>query len=154
MNNLELKSIRQGLGLSVAEACELPAVNVTKRSFQRWEAGDVSVPDDIDLLFFNMSSHYSLVLDKMIHDIEKATIYNLDDDTKPFRISPKLPFFHTFELFQMATGCPHISYWRIYQSAISHLLLIGKITKLDDSAKIPENWGIWKWLRGHYEHQQ
>lgn len=153
MNNLELKAIRQGLGLTVAEACELPAVNVTKRSFQRWEAGDVSVPDDIDLLFFNMSSHYSLVLDKMIHDIEKATIYNPDDDTKPPRISPKLPFFHTFELFKMATGCPHVVYWRIYQSVISQLLLLGKITKLDDNSNIPENFNVWKWLKGTYENK-
>lgn len=154
MNNLELKAIRQGLGLTVAEASELPAVNVTKRSFQRWEAGDVPVPDDIDLTFFSMSSHYTLVLDKMMADIDKATIYNHDDDTKPSCISPKLPFFHTFESFQMATECPHVSYWRIYQSVISHLLLIGKITKLDDSAKIPESFGIWKWLRGAYEHEQ
>ncbi len=154
MNNLELKAVRQGLGLTVAEAAELPAINVSKRTFQRWEDGTRSVPNDIDLLFFTMSSHYTLVLNKMLADVERATIYNKNDQTKPSTITPALPFFHTFESFQMGTECPHISYWRIYQSVISHLILIGKITKLDDSAQIPKDFGIWKWLKGGYEHEQ
>lgn len=150
MNHLLLKANRQGLGLTVADAAEL--AKVTKRSFQYWEAGKYAIPDDVDMLFFQMSSHYALVLEKMIADIEKATIYNETDETKPSRISPILPFFHSFELFQMTTECPHVAYWRIYQAVVSHLILIGKISKLDDSAEIPENFGIWKWLKGSYEH--
>lgn len=153
MNNLQLKALRQGLGLTVAEAAEFPAINVTKRTFQRWEDGTRSVPNDIEEIFFLMSSHYSLVLEKMLVDVEKATIRPTDEEIKP-TIKPVLPFFHTFESFQMATECPHVAYWRIYQSVISQLLLLGKITKLDDSVNIPENFGIWKWLRGAYEHEQ
>lgn len=152
MNNLQLKALRQGLGLTVAEAAELPSIAVTKRSFQYWEAGKVPVPSDVTDTFFLMSSHYTFVLDKMIADVEKATIYPNDDEIKP-TVKPTLPFFHTFEQFQMATECPQIIYWRIYQSVISQLLLLGKITKLDDNTKIPENFGIWKWLKGAYEHE-
>lgn len=148
MNNLKLKATRQGLGLTVADAAELTTVN--KRAFQYWEAGERSVPEDVDLTFFTMSSHYTLVLEKMLVDIEKATIRPADDEIKP-TIKPVLPFFLTFEKFQMDTECPHIIYWRIYQSVISHLILIGKITKLDDDAKIPESFGVWKWLKGAYE---
>lgn len=148
MNNLKLKATRQGLGLTVADAAELTAVN--KRAFQYWEAGERGVPEDVDLAFFNMSSHYTLVLEKMLADIEQATIRPTDDEIKP-TIKPVLPFFLTFEKFQMNTECPYVIYWRIYQSVISHLVLIGKITKLDDDAKIPENFGIWKWLKSDYE---
>lgn len=151
MNNLLLKATRQGLGLTVAEASELPPINVQKRTFQYFEAGERAIPEYVDLTFFTMSSHYKLVLDKMLIDIEKATIYPSDDEIKP-TIKPVLPFFHTFELFQIATECPNIVYWRIYQSVISHLVLIGKITKLDDSKKIPAEWSIWRWLSGAYEH--
>ncbi len=152
MNNLQLKALRQGLGLTVADAADL--TGVTKRSFQRWELGNVPVPNDVDMTFFLMSSHYSLVLEKMLADVERVTIYNETDDTKPSRTSPILPFFHTFESFQVATECPHVAYWRIYQSVISQLLLLGKVSKLDDDVKIPENFGIWRWLRGEYEHEQ
>jgi hypothetical protein len=150
MNNLLLKATRQGLGLTVAEASELPPINVQKRTFQYFEAGERAIPDYVDLTFFTMSSHYNLVLEKMLVDIEKATIYPGDDEIKP-TIKPVLPFFQTFEMFQMATECPHIVYWRIYQSVISHLVLIGKITKLDDSKRIPDGFEIWKWLQGQFE---
>lgn len=148
MNNLQLKAIRQGLGLEVAEAAEL--CGVQKRSFNYWEQGERGVPDDVDLLFFTMSSHYTLILEKMIADVEQATIEPSDDEIKP-TIKPVLPFFRTFEQFQMATECPHLAYWRIYQAVISQLVLIGKITKLDDDAIIPKDFGIWKWLKGGYE---
>lgn len=152
MNNLQLKALRQGLGLTVAEASELPSINLTKRSFQRFESGDVPVPSYVEDTFFLMSSHYTLVLNKMLADVERSTIRPSDDEIKP-TIKPVLPFFHTFESFQMATECPHVSYWRIYQSVISQLLLLGKITKLDDNVNIPETFGIWNWLKGKYEHK-
>lgn len=148
MNNLQLKATRQGLGLEVAEAAELAGVQ--KRSFNYWEQGERFVPSDVDLLFFNMASHYNLVLDKLLSDVEAATIRPTDEDVNP-TVKPILPFFRTFEDFQSATECPHVAYWRIYQSVISHLVLIGKVTKLDDTAKIPENFWIWRWLKGEYE---
>lgn len=149
MNYLVLKAQRQSLGLTVAEIAEI--CGVSKRSFQYWEAGKVPVPSDVALTVSTMVSHYALVLDKMLVDVKNATVYNDTDDTKPSRISPTLPFFHTFESFSQATECPHVAYWRIYQAVIGQLLLLGKISKLDDAQKIPDNWGVWKWLKGCYE---
>ena len=149
MNNLELKATRQGLGLEVAQAAEL--VSVQKRTFNYWEQGTYSIPNDVDLTFSVMAGHYALILDFMLADIEAATIHNADDDTKPSTIKPVLPYFRTFEQFQVATECPHVVQWRIYQSVISHLLLIGKITKLDDAATIPPEFRIWRWFSGEYE---
>ncbi|MCE1271295.1 MAG: YdiL family protein [Acinetobacter sp.] len=152
MNNLQLKAFRQGLGLTVAEAAEI--AQVTKRSFQYWEAGKVPVPNDVAITIDTMASHYDLVLKKMLDDVEQATWRNSDPDNypdKPMRISPTLPFYHSFDLFQMVTKCKNVVHWRIYQSVISQLLLLGKISKLDDDAKIPEDWEVWKWLKGHYD---
>lgn len=144
MNNLQLKALRQGLGLTVADAAEL--VGVSKRAFQYWENGSRQIPEDVDMTFFTMSSHFNLVFNKMIDDVEQATIAPKNEEAEP-TIKPVLPFFHSFESFKIATKCEQISYWRIYQSVISQLLSIGKITKLDDAVKIPENFKIWSWLR-------
>lgn len=40
-----------------------------------------------------MASHYTLVLDKMLADVEKATVHNENDQTKPSTVKPVLPFF-------------------------------------------------------------
>lgn len=152
MNYLQLKAHRQGLGLTVAEAAEI--AKVTKRSFQYWEAGKVPVPSDVDMLINAMASQYSLVLALLSSDVESATWRNTDPDNnpdKPMRISPTLPFFHSFELFSEKTGVLNTVYWRIYQSVVSQLILTGKIVRLDDTAELPENWGIWKWFNGHYD---
>ena len=100
MNYLQLKAQRQGLGLTVAEIADI--AKVTKRSFQYWEAGKVPVPDDVEMLIDVMASQYCLVLGILLSDVELATWRNTDPDNnldKPMRISPTLPFFHSFELF-------------------------------------------------------
>ncbi|QIC72066.1 MULTISPECIES: Aca2/YdiL-like domain-containing protein [Acinetobacter] len=152
MNHLQLKAQRQGLGLTVAEIAEI--AKVTKRSFQYWEAGKVPVPYDVEMLMDLMVSQYNLVLDLLLSDVELATWRNTDPDNnpnKPMRISPTLPFFHSFELFSERTGVKNIVYWRIYQSVVSQLIITGKIVRLSDDTKIPESWGIWKWFKGNYD---
>ncbi len=152
MNNLELKAHVIGLGLTAQEGAEISGMQ--KRNFNYLQDGSVAVKQDVEMKFFLMASHYTLVLDKMLADVEKATVHNENDQTKPSTVKPVLPFFYSFESFQMTTECPHVTYWRIYQAVISHLILIGKITKLDDSAEIPSDFWIWKWLKGGYEHEQ
>lgn len=149
MNNLELKATRQGLGLEAAQVAEL--ANVTKRTVLYWEAGRGKVPSDVDLTFSTMAGHYSMILNFMLADIERATIHNADDDTKPSTVKPILPFYREFTDFQAATENGSVVYWRLYQSVVSHLLLIGKITKLNDTAIIPPEFKIWQWLKGAFE---
>lgn len=154
MNHLNLKAQRQGLGLTVAEIAKIS--NVTKRCFQYWEAGKVPIPHDVKLLIDSLVSQYNLVFDLLLSDVESATWRNTDPDNnpnKPMRISPKLPFFHSFELFSEKTTVQNIVCWRIYQSAVSQLMLRGKIVTFDDETEIPESWGIWNWFRGNYNYK-
>lgn len=152
MNNLELKALRQALGLTVLDASEL--AGVSKRSFQYWESGKHPIKSDFEQLLFVMVSHYSMILRQMTEDLDRVTVRQYDDDTKPTIVyKPALPFFHSFEDFQMKTGCKWVSYWRIYQAVIGQLLMSGKVTKLDDSAEIPSDFKIWRWFAGEYEHQ-
>ena len=152
MNNLQLKATRQALGLTVLDASEL--AGVTKRSFQRWEDSTNPVPSDVESLFFVMVSHYSMILRQMTEDLDRVTVRQYDDDTKPNVVfKPALPFFHSYEDFQVKTKCKIISYWRIYQAVIGQLLMSGKVTKLDDSAEIPSDFKIWRWFAGEYEHR-
>lgn len=156
MNNLNLKAMRQSLGLTVAEASELiisPRTQspVSKRTLQRYEAGSELVPSDVDILFFNLGSQYQLALDLLEQDIKEVTIRNEADDTKPSTVKPVLPFFHTFEAWQEKTGNNLVHFWKIYQSVIGHLILVGKLAKLDDNANIPKNFSICRWIELKYD---
>ncbi len=142
LNNLELKAMRQSLGLTVAEASELNSIKVSKRFFQYIESGERTANQDINDVFFNLGSQYHLALSKLTDDI--------NEHCKTSK-KPVLPFFHSFELFKEKTGNQYPHFWKIYQSVIGHLLLIGAITTLDDNAEIPKNFSIWWWLDGKYE---
>lgn len=148
MNNLELKAVRQSLGLTVAEAAEM--TNVTKRAFQYWEAGKRAVPDDVDLIFSTKAAHYSMILERMISDVEAATIHPKGDEVAPTK-KPILPFYNDFKCFAEATHCNSIAHWRGYQAVIGQLVLLGKVTKLDDGAVIPQSFWIWRWLGMEFE---
>lgn len=150
LNNLSLKAIRQGLGLTVAEAAELPSINVTKRTFQYWESGKVPLPTDVDLVFFGIVSHRNLVLEQMLADVERVTVHQDPEIVGP-TIKPILPFYKEFADFSAATKCDKVVYWRIYQAVVSDLVMSGKIKNLDDNAAIPKDFKIWNWLSGAYE---
>lgn len=90
-----------------------------------------------------------MVLERLGEDVLRHTQFP-KDEVAPTK-KPVLPFFHNFEQFVEDTKCPHVSYWRLYQAAIGHLLLLGKITKLDDEQAIPDDFWIWRWLRLEFE---
>lgn len=152
MHNIKLKALRQGVGLTVAEASEL--LNVNKRSFQYWESDPSrAIPDDCLELFDKLAFSVRLIIDLMQEDVE---IYNekhgllvTDDDVQSKIV---LPFFSDFDKFKAETGCPLVQFWRVYQAAISHLLLRGHITHVDDDAKIPDYFIVNSWLAGYTHH--
>ncbi len=156
----ELKAMRQGLGLTVKEAAELAAIDVSKRSFQYWEAGDRSIPDDVSIYFSLFATNYSLLLSKLTNDIAVFKAQNplpiADDPDEYFENIAKvkkvtLPFFTTFDSFVSVTSNKHVINWRIWQSVISHLYLMGAIAKLNDQDSVPESFTAWHWLRGDYD---
>lgn len=148
MNNLELKAMRQSLGLTVTEAAEL--TQVSKRAFQYWESGKRLVPDDVDLYFFTLASNYTMVLEKMMADVQATTVQPSDEVVAPTK-KPVLPFFHSFEDFNKTKKCKSVACWRIYQAVVGQLLLLGNITKLDDAAVIPKSFWVHKWLKSNLD---
>ena len=156
----ELKAMRQGLGLTVKEAADLAAIDVSKRSFQYWETGDRNIPDDVSIYFSLFATNYSLLLSKLTNDIAVFKAQNplpiTDDPDEYFENIAKvkkvtLPFFTTFDSFVSVTSNTHVINWRIWQSVISHLYLTGAIALIDDYAEIPKNFSAWWWLRGDYD---
>lgn len=156
----ELKAMRQGLGLTVKEAAELAAIDVSKRSFQYWETGDRNIPDDVSSYFSLFATNYSLLLSKLTADIAEFKAENplpiTDDSDEYFEKIAKvnkvsLPFFVDFEYFVSATNNKHVVNWRVWQSVISHLYLIGAIAKIDDQKAVPKDFTAWQWLRGDYD---
>lgn len=164
MNNLQLKAQRQSLGLTVAEACDLvknkDGQPLSKRFWQYMEQGERSISEDIDITIFSLASHYTLLLDKLTADIAKFNQDNpkpITDDADAYFEQLKsikklvLPFWHSFEQFKADTGNPSQAHWKIWQAVIGHLMLTGKLNYLDDDAKVPAEFGAWRWLKGDYD---
>lgn len=154
MNYFELKAMRQSLGLTVAEATGLQGIEMEKRNFQYLEAGKVKVKNDIQDIFFNLGSQYHLCLTLLLRDLPDMQPDPDDyDPAKSYPKKPALPFFHNFELWQEKTGNNARHMWKIYQAVVGHLLLVGKLTRLDDAAAIPPNFEVWCWISGKYDHE-
>lgn len=166
MNHLQLKAQRQALGLTVAEACELvknkDGQPLSKRFWQYLEQGERVITDDIDIAIFTHASHYTLLLNRLTADIDEFNQTNLkpttDDADEYFEQLKRakklvLPFWHSFEQFATDTGNQSQAYWKIWQAVVGHLMLIGKLNYLDDDAKVPADFGAWRWLKGDYDVQ-
>ena len=166
INHLELKAMRQSLGLTASEACEfVPNAKgepISLRYFQYIESGKRPISDELDLIFFTKASHYTLLLEKLTSDIERwhkdnprPTSDDADEYRKQIKSAKKLklPFFHNFDDFVKVTKNENRAYWKIWQAVIGHLFLIGKLHHLDDTAPIPTNFECWRWLNGDYNHQ-
>lgn len=164
MNHLQLKAQRQALGLTVAEACELvknkDGQPISKRFWRYLEQGKYKISEDVNIAIFTLSSHYTLLLDKLTDDISKFHQSNpkpATDDADEYFEQLKtvkklvLPFWHSFEQFVADTGNQSQAYWKIWQAVVGHLMLIGKLNYLDDDAKIPDDFGAWRWLKGDYD---
>lgn len=152
MNNIKLKALRQGVGLTVAEASELMSVN--KRSFQYWEAGNRAIPDDCMALFEHLRFSVTMLVELMQDDIAQ---YNrrhdlISDDEGEVYSKLVLPFFVDFEHFKLKTGCPLVQFWRVYQAVVSHLLVSGWLTHVDDAVEIPKNFIVNDWLANYTHH--
>lgn len=158
VNNIELKATRLGLCLTSEETAKL--FDVKARSVNYWEIKRYSIPDEVDLSFFIMSSHYTLLLKQLKNDIDTFNKKNplpITDDAEEYSGKMKhikklsLPFFISFKDYKKKTGNQSESYWRIWQSVISHLFIVGELRSLDDNAEIPDYFSCLSWLRGDYD---
>ncbi len=115
MTNKELKALRQILALECSEAAEHIG-NVSVRSWQRWEAGVVSVPDDVaDQLY-----DFAAIRDALVEQRYKEFRQKKD--------ALELNFYMTIDEFEQATGKRNVVMWKITNSVAGECLSAGIAT--------------------------
>ena len=112
MNNHDLKAMRIALGISLDEAASLPAINVTRRTFQYYESGERAFKRNVEHTFESLAFMHKITVEKLI-----ASIRNNYPDT------PKLPIYEMFEDFSREIKCENRAHWYVYRSASRELVL-------------------------------
>lgn len=112
MTNKELKALRQILALECSEAAEYIA-GVRVRSWQRWEAGNVPVPDDIA----EKICDFSTIRDQLVE--QRYTEFQEKGDFL------ELNFYMTIDEFEAATGKRNIVMWKITNSVAGECFSAG-----------------------------
>lgn len=112
MTNKELKALRQILALECSEAAEHIG-EVTTRTWQRWEDGSRSVPDDVADQITDYSTLRNNIVEKRFEEFRR----------KGSRIS--LNFYMTVDEFEKATGKRNVVMWKITNSVAGECLSAG-----------------------------
>lgn len=140
---LQLTCQRRALGLNISELADM--LDIDKRVISFVERGERKPTDDHKLSMFSLSSHYELLTDIIKQEAQAFKIQN------PATRLP-LPYFSDFERFKSVTGNQHKNYWRLWQAAISHLVLVGVINHINDDADVPASFKqTWFWLNMGYD---
>lgn len=138
---LPLIAKRHALGLNITELAELPNIEQDKRVIANYERGDRKPARSYNESMYIISLHYSLLLKLLNQDIDAFNIAHplpVTDDTSEYIELLKtterltLPYFKDFELFTATTSNTSQTSWRVWQAVVSHLVMIGKVTRLDD----------------------
>jgi hypothetical protein len=109
LNNVELQAVRKLLMLDVAEAAECVG-NVSVRSWQYWESGERTIPDDVEMEMYGLLALRNEAIDGIISN---------DEDELPQR------WYHTFEEFLVDYPASTKAWWRVHQSVVSYLFCEG-----------------------------
>lgn len=110
LNATEVQAVRMGLHLSVSEASEWVAGHTSPRTWQRYEDGTRSVPDDIDMELYALSQIAEEQFD-ILH--QQATNAMLNKDIL------SIPYYKTLEEWIAAKPNSKPVLWRIHQSVAS-----------------------------------
>lgn len=140
LNAIELKTLRQKLGIPVKEFSALNDVAVEPRSVRYWESDKRKIPLNISSMIHNMVDEYTnsfkpiLTQDVMVWGYEKGE-------------APTMPSYLEFDDFKQATSCDNVGTWYMYQQAIASLFMEGFVGGLTSNEVIPAEFVIWKVLR-------
>lgn len=104
MNNLELQAARKLLMLDVSEAAE-EIGNVSPRSWQYWETGQRSIPEDVTNEMYALLSIRTEQINKLDETLSKTTNNQL-----------QLKYCLSFEQYQNDYPDAKKMQWRIQQS--------------------------------------
>lgn len=117
LNNHELQAIRKTLMLDVSEAAELIG-KVSARTWQYWESGGRSIPDDIDMEMYGLIQLRDNLIDEF-------TIHLLDSEEEEIEIK----YYHSFDEWLEDGRVDNRVEWKIWQSAASFMFVEeGRIT--------------------------
>ncbi|MER2494414.1 DUF1870 family protein [Catenovulum sediminis] len=145
-NNFELQAMRKLLMLDVSEAAECikgsMTTGVTVRTWQRWEKGDFSVPEDIQNELMGCLQWRSRLIDECIEE------YPFDSDE-----TMQIKWYHTFEDFLVDYPDQIKLMWRIHQSVCAFMFLESDNIELSGTAPVNENSYMHKFFSGTTEEQ-
>lgn len=115
MNKTELKLMRKLMFFSVAEAAEV--ISKTKpRQWQRYEKGDVEIPEDVITRMHWLLELYYMILD----DYEKEVERQIDSDGVAYIPATPADIEHG--------DVPRLAVERLHEAVVSHL----KVYYLDE----------------------
>lgn len=134
---------RHALGLNASELADLPAINQNHRTIANYERGDrnpsldyIESMRELGVLYYRLQA--SITTDIALQKRQAGT--------------PILPYFVDFDDFERTTSNDDKTYWRVWQSVVGHLVLIGDIDSLNDDAPIPASFRqTWFWLNMGYD---
>lgn len=109
LNNLEVQAIRIGLHLTVSEAAEWVAGHTSPRTWQRYEDGTRSVPDDIEMELYALSQIAEEQFDAL-HEQAATALLN--------KTILALPYYKSIDDWLAAKPNSKPVLWRIHQSVV------------------------------------
>lgn len=104
ITHIELKQLRRLLFLEVSEAARLIG-ECEPRTWQRWEKGDRTVPQDVEQTIQMLA-------------LSRLEMLQFESDEN----NPNYQYFETFEEFKTAKGGGNELKWRLAQSVATALL--------------------------------
>ncbi|WP_280568219.1 DUF1870 family protein [Chromohalobacter sp. 296-RDG] len=116
MTASELQALRKFLMLDVREAAEIIG-QVSPRSWQYWESGRNTVPDDVEDKMTAALVMRQEIIDRLEQDIKDHG----DDPQSEHGNRLKVPYYHTLSEFQADHPDQGALPWRAHQSAVAEL---------------------------------
>lgn len=116
MTASELQALRKFLMLDVKEAADVIG-NVSPRSWQYWEAGRSSVPDDVADKMSGLLSHRQMIIEGIEVQVE-AYSYSPHQEAGD-RL--EMPYYPSLPYYQQSCPGKGVLEWRAYQSAVAEM---------------------------------
>lgn len=127
MTGKELQALRKFLLLDVKEAADIIG-KVSPRSWQYWEAGRSSVPDDVADKMNGLLGQRQMIIESIEAQVEARS------DNPPLESGSrlKMPYYSDLTGYQKDHPGEGVISWRAYQSAVAELYANNIIVFSDD----------------------
>ena len=126
---------RKALGLNLSELAELPSIEQSKQAISHYELGNRKPAQSYIDAMNKIANDCAMLQSFIKYDINSIN----DNKVSPFDLVP-LPYFSDFNDYIDCRGGRFdgdLTCWRVWQAALSHLVVSNKLLHIDDSADIP-----------------